>query len=430
VFVLPPTGVNNPTVTNATGAYATAYPGGAYISTSSTNNPGLLIVNIPAGGVAGDRFTISNVRVQISGTGISNLAASISTVGNAILGGQTNPTVVTSVANGIGTVTLPSSGGGPISLNAVTGLATGGNPATLRVKENFLSAFAPGTGVKIVLSKAPPAGTTLQFAGTATTDAAGTTWAIGDSAGTTTGTAANVTSASTNLNVYYYYVTSATAGDNNTVLETLTVTITESGTPTSSQLPLDLTPVSVQVSLAPISSALTSGGAGKSTPTPRYDELLVAGPTIVTISGSRTALMAEYVTVGSGFDTGIAITNTTEDPGATALGGGGAAVAQAGTITFYFFPATGTNPTSYVTSSTSPNNTMLDSSGRVPAGGTYKILLSQLLAAVGGPETFDGYVIAVCNFTHAHGMYVLSNFTTWGQSATFRVLEARAVPEK
>src|SRR5262249_61597676 len=122
----------------------------------------------------------------------------------------------------------------------------------------------------------------------------------------------------------------------------------------------------------------------------------------------------------AGFNTGLAFANTTTDPGTTALGFA-QAVRQTGGITFYFYPASG-SAFSYATKAGSPG-TGLDASGNVPTGGSYIVLLSQLLAAAGAPADFSGYIVAICNYTNGHGLFeVFNNSGAFTQGAVMIVL--------
>jgi hypothetical protein len=209
-----------------------------------------------------------------------------------------------------------------------------------------------------------------------------------------------------------------------TVLENLYIDVSYS-TSSSLVLPVALTAnVTATVTISPVLAAFDSNN-NLYTLIPRYDAAESSPFNLFTVTGSSTAMLMPYCTVGGGFDTGIAISNTTEDPGATAMGIATAAVQQSGGLTFYLFPqsASASNVT-YATTGTSPG-AGLDSSGRLVAGGTYVVLLSQILAAAGAPSTFVGYGIVVANFTNAHGIAVLSNFTTFGQSFLMQILSNR-----
>jgi len=101
----------------------------------------------------------------------------------------------------------------------------------------------------------------------------------------------------------------------------------------------------------------------------------------------------------NGFETGIAISNTSKDPFKTAT--------QSGICTLNFFQSGvsgATNPTAV----TAPN---LAEGANQPylAGETYAFTLTQALGVnAANPATFQGYVIAQCQFSFGHGFgYIL-----------------------
>jgi hypothetical protein len=136
------------------------------------------------------------------------------------------------------------------------------------------------------------------------------------------------------------------------------------------------TPISVAVSFAPVGSTV-------------IPNFVIAGST-TTLTGSTfnlctTSLLFPFVTNQVGFDTGIAISNTSTDP----FGGAGA-TAQAGTCTLNFYGAGAPSPSNVV----SPN---------VPSGTTYATVLSSVAAG------FQGYIIAQCGFQYAHGFAFITD---------------------
>jgi hypothetical protein len=113
----------------------------------------------------------------------------------------------------------------------------------------------------------------------------------------------------------------------------------------------------------------------------------------------QTNLLFPFVTNANGFETGIAIANTTKDPFSTAT--------QSGTcnLNFYQSGVSGaTNPTAV----TAPNLTE-GTNQPFLAGETYAFTLTQALGVnSSNPATFQGYIIAQCNFVDAHGFgYIL-----------------------
>ena len=98
-----------------------------------------------------------------------------------------------------------------------------------------------------------------------------------------------------------------------------------------------------------------------------------------------TSLLFPFVTNQLGFDTGIAISNTSTDP----FGAAGA-TPQAGTCTLNF----------YGNGAPTPNNV---TTANIPTGTTYATPLSSIAAG------FQGYAIAQCAFQFAHAFVFITN---------------------
>ncbi len=429
---------------------------------SSYKNPATVVIDIPAG-MAGAtattpyNVTLSNVRVQISGNGSigQNLVATISATNNLISAGSTSLIVINGIAAGLSGVAsytnappLPSSptAGAP-TLNTVTGALSGTN-TTIKVSEGFLAAFTPGVGVRVTVTPTPPKGVSFTFPTTATSyngTTAISSWVLGGSTSTTAATAQKVIDSSStstsSLQVNYYVATDL--GD--TVLEALEIPVAVASNSAQETFPLPAVNYTYTVTLAPVVSAFKSDGTPNTPPEPRFDALSPElGPgNLLTTLGSNTALFIPYAyasTTANDFNTAMAITNATEDPGTTILGFTGAAK-QDGPVTFYLFPQGSATPDVYYTYKTiagSPG-AGLDGSGNVVHGSTYSVYLSQIfqLATPSSGTTtlgnnFTGYIIIVTNFTNAHGIFVISNFTTLtAQSNLMQVLSDRSVlPEK
>lgn len=414
-------------------------------STASTYSPGSLVLNIAAGS---GTFTVSNVRVAISGTGLTSLVATISASGtNTIAAGSASVTLINSTTGtGIasvasyGTSTAPviiasASTSGLPSINAVSGAfdVTTNTTTMVVVKEGFLSAFQAGVGARVTVSATPPKGVTFTFPTTANSyDSTGTNaalhnWVLGSATTTTAVTSqAQITSSSTSsssLRVNYYVATDTGLGGDTTV-EYLEIPVTAGSTQASETFPLTARQFTYTVSLAPVVDAYTSSSTPYSSPAPRFTASESTAANLAAITGRTTALFIPYGSTMSGFDTAITISNTTYDPGATLLGVATAAAPQSGTITFYFFKvgqAAGYTIPTYTTAT-------------VNSGDTYVAFLSTLVAGASPAITggFSGYVIAVTNFTNAQGVYVISNFTNLAlQSGPLGILSDRSVlPER
>ena len=141
--------------------------------------------------------------------------------------------------------------------------------------------------------------------------------------------------------------------------------------------------------ITPSSSAMTASVSFApvgSTQIPNF----VVGPsttttTLSTFNICQTSLLFPFVTNQLGFDTGIAIANTSSDPFGTK-----GASPQAGTCTINFYGAGAPSPSNVV----SPN---------IPTGTVYTAVLSGIGAG------FQGYLIAQCNFQYAHGFAFITD---------------------
>ena len=246
----------------------------------------------------------------------------------------------------------------------------------------------------------------------------------GDGSGNTTGIGAvSFTSTSTNLSVFY----KATTTTDPTKQETLAIPVTFTVS-SSASLPLPSTSITYVVSMAPIGTAFKSNGdvITDTNLIPRYAALDVGPAGLLTITGLSTTMLVPFAqtVTALGFNTGLAISNTTEDPGKTAMGFG-TATPQTGKITFYFFPAlpsaSATNPTNFNFTPTGTFGHGLDANGNLISGGTFVALVSEILAAASQPADFSGYIFIVTNFTNAHGFWTISDFKSFSQGGAMLV---------
>jgi len=143
----------------------------------------------------------------------------------------------------------------------------------------------------------------------------------------------------------------------------------------------------VDASFAPVSSVHTA--APNTVPVPRF----IASPASAahfTINKCATHLLFPFVTSQAGFDTGLAISNTSQDPYTTST--------QAGLCTLHWYQGDNNPPDSIMPSANLPCP--------VPTGGDAASInpgttcATTALNAVGA---FQGYVIADCQFQYAHG---------------------------
>ena len=133
----------------------------------------------------------------------------------------------------------------------------------------------------------------------------------------------------------------------------------------------------VNMSYAPTSTVTT---ASASASIPRFVDTSSAA-TLFSTTICQTVLLYPFVTNQAGFDTGLAIANTSTDPFGTG--------AQAGTCTLNFY------------GNTAP-------SAAVPVPSVASGTVFTTLASVAAPG-FQGYMIAVCNFQMAHGFAFISD---------------------
>jgi hypothetical protein len=194
---------------------------------------------------------------------------------------------------------------------------------------------------------------------------------------------------------------------------------------------------SVILSFAPTPSGggftLTTGGSAQAEPVPipRFIDN-VTSTNIFTVSLCQTILLFPYVTDYPGFDTGIAIANTSMDPLATA--GLGSASPQTGACSVTFFggvvnPSTGAftdtaanlNGTSGSYGTTAANTF---TTGMVGPGQTWAFSVAGIDSTFGttGFQGFVGYAIAVCNFQYAHGYSFVSDYGLRNFAAAYLAL--------
>jgi hypothetical protein len=162
-------------------------------------------------------------------------------------------------------------------------------------------------------------------------------------------------------------------------------------------------------SFNPISSIIVMSGPEKE---PRFRDSSTDAPqpfTVLDIGACRTILLFPYLTNSPGFDTGLAISNTSVDPIHTQ--------AQDGACTLNFYGlANGHALTAAQATQVTPT---------IPGGGQLIMLLSSNVGSVVdilAPTTvatctagncvlpaFQGYMFATCNFQYAHGFAFISD---------------------
>jgi hypothetical protein len=227
-------------------------------------------------------------------------------------------------------------------------------------------------------------------------------------ASSTTSPAAELTQSGTGTGrsaVAVWEVTAANASTVDTLFFYVAVAYTAN---TSGNLP-GLGTSTVSGSFAPFYAAGTSqstgpGSASSSLPIPRFIDTTTTTNQF-TINQCVTNLLFPFVTNQAGFDTGIAISNTSRDPFSNASGR-----VQNGTCTINYYGSTPGGPAPAADTTTNPVNAGEQLLFVLSSGGGNGI------DAVPG---FQGYIIAQCRFQFAHGFA----FVTDGPIGQARVAE-------
>jgi len=195
------------------------------------------------------------------------------------------------------------------------------------------------------------------------------------------------------------------------------------GTPITG-LPLGTPPNDVQLSFAPEPSSgtfTTTNATQGQVPTPRFAVIKTQEGPWTTINLCQTTLLYPFVTGAAGFDTGIAVANTSWDPfgtvnqiGSCKLWAYGVTVAAAGNT-----PLQTTVIGCDATSTPVPGTNCFPV---VPAGQVQSVLASATLT------NFQGYVIAVCNFQYAHGYAAVTDLGIRNLWSSYLALELSPLP--
>src|SRR5579885_1064161 len=170
-------------------------------------------------------------------------------------------------------------------------------------------------------------------------------------------------------------------------------------------LPVPGTATQVAGGFAPFYTSAAARQPSNSLPVPRF----IPGATplnLFEIVKCACDLLFPFTVSNSGFDTGIAIANTSLDPGANF---GFGATPQQGTVTFFYF---GTGLGGQVAPAS-------QTSGVVPAGQVLTYVLSSGAGSIGttgpngldgraGTGQFEGYIIAQAGFQYCHGFAFIS----------------------
>jgi hypothetical protein len=161
--------------------------------------------------------------------------------------------------------------------------------------------------------------------------------------------------------------------------------------------PVQTTAVTENVSYAP-AAAVT----GPTASIPTFAVSTTAPTSTITVTSCTTTILFPYVTNATGFETGLAVANTTTDNLGTTVAKPSVATPINGTCTFNFYGPTVTQPTAVVTPTLGVNTA---------AAPTIVPVYANTLTAMTGASNFTGYAIASCNFTQAHGFAFITDTT-------------------
>jgi hypothetical protein len=190
-------------------------------------------------------------------------------------------------------------------------------------------------------------------------------------------------------------------------------------------LPIGSTVNNAVLSFAPEPSDgvfTTANATQGQVPTPRFAITNTYQGRWTTINLCQTTLLYPFVTGASGFDTGLAVANTSMDPFGT--------VNQTGSCKLYGYgdtiTATGVTPSQVVIpgcdaiANPLPGTNCFGGAGgaQVIAAGTVGSGLASMLF-----PGFQGYVIAVCNFQYAHGYAAVTDLGIRNLWSSYLALE-------
>jgi hypothetical protein len=429
-------GAKSETEAGVTGSFVAGGTLGASVVAGTVSGSSVTFNNITIPANAAVQFTITNIKINASQVATSSGAPTAVTETIFIGGTNVTPGVLPAVNVAFATNGLANVKTSPLAGNSIPGIpicngsvAFGANVGGFNIQfgEGFATAFKTGgtaagnaalgneftnntyTGYGVVAPAANTATSGTRFQVTFNNVPAGVTVYVPLTAGNSGGTITLTSSATGAFSAVAgstangapgagagnqpgngtYAAVTLSNGSGTVVYEE---TANNPGAVESFTLPTYLSAGAAAVT-AP-SSAITAtvslAPIGASSNVPNF----VSGSSTATVNGSAftactTTLLFPFVTNQLGFDTGLAISNTSSD----LLNGGtkSVAAAQSGTCALTFF---GNTAPAAVTTAT------------VAAGTSYAAAASSVAPG------FQGYMIASCNFLYAHGFaYVVYNLT-------------------
>ncbi len=368
-------------------------------------------------------FRMVGVRVDVTGLSApATMTAALNNTANNYLLSTTSGTIITSLTDGIGSLALGVTSGTSLgTMTLFTNGTVGDATASVVVTEGFASAWrtstqssgsttALGNGVQVELTfTGIPAGVSLAL----TPNSSSSTLTVG------AGTDLTLTSASGDNDVTY-----AITGSSLTATESFAVTITATGPGVGTAVVAG--DITVNANLNPLANPLSTTVPVETAGSyPAFSTKATAEVTVGSVVATVTNMLVPFVTydgLAGGFDTGFAVANTTADPFASTAGG---ATAGSGTVTVFFYPRSATGAGTAFTLTTGTGVTPgvgLSASGTLASGGTWSVLLSELLSAANQSGAFTGYVFVQTQFILGHGTSFVTNFSTFTSASPMLVV--------
>jgi hypothetical protein len=374
--------------------------------------------DIPVNNASGS-FRVVGVRIDANGlTAPVNATASLTSTANNFILSTPSFTVINALGPGIGSLTQAgfTSGTDQGTSTIFTNRTVSDGSASILITEGFPFAWRSAAQNAIdspATANVSISGTQIRLTVSGLASGVTAVVAAGSSSATLGVTGGGTVTASSNTTTFTIVASNPNAS------ESFQVNFTFTG-PTSSP---SVGAVTVTGTMAPVGTAHTAGDALVTSPFPRFAAVEVGPATIANVVAAATNLLVPFAVRDLGFDTGIALANTTADPFGTA---GGGATPVAGALTLSFFPraATGGAGTSFtlVTSATARPGVGLSADGTLAAGATWTVLLSELLTSAGQTGSFTGYIFIRADFLGAHGAPFVSDFRNFTSFTPMLVL--------
>ena len=395
-------------------------PGGLYGGFAANSESGFI--------VPGDTFTPSGSSTTYT-AGLADWGTRLKAVFTNIPAGITLYVSTVNVVNSTAGVVSPPSNGS-ITYASFGAFQAAAGTSTLLLSEAVLESAGTASETAIDSPFTPVASTTTDVFGAplvalapnSTTGAATAIWEVTNAQPSSTETF--------NFNVYIAYVAAPGSGITSTNPYGLPQITNILGQPVNK--------VSLSFAPEPSQGAFSAsfGPTAQATIIPRFTIANPSNYPFVNIGLCQTTLLYPFVTnspVGStgGFDTGIAVANTSMDPFGTKVNGfypianTTSALPQVGSCTLYPYGNT-ISSTGALSAAPAVKQGCDMISNAVPGTNCFPIVQPGTVQAVNASnilQGFQGYVIAVCNFQYAHGYAAVTDLGLRNLFSSYLALE-------